>query len=553
MLLGELLRVPALSSASVVAGAAGLTREVRYVNIMDAPDITRYLKPGELLLTTAYVVKDDPDALRALISGMNEIGCAGIAIKTKRFLPEVPRSVAELADELAFPIIDLPLDRTLGEILYGSVSSLLGKRTEELKYSLESHQNFADLVLRGQGIPEIVATLSRLLGAPTLLFDGRLNEIAASSHFASPPYAETIDSLRAIMASIAPDHPAPSLCLLSPAGLPCRQLVIHPIQTVQLQGYLVAFADEGQASPLPGLAVEQAVNVIRFELLKKQAVKERSRRYKSEFFSDLVEGIFASEQEVLHRGRKYGLKDRSLSFCIVVKRDSVARGPATGSAPGREDAGGADRETLYDAVKKAMSAAGLSFALFNKNDAVVLVASLPRSEGLAAGMPAGLDIRLKEAIALIETETGAAVSAGVGKPVAKLLDCPVTYKEAMEALHIGYRAKRSRFVQFYTGKETIDLFRLVPEEELHHFKESTFAGLEDLDPKESQELLRTLHVYLENHGQIAETAKQLFIHRNTVLYRLDKLRQLTGRDANLPGDSLRYRIAFLIEPLLKGR
>ena len=55
----------------------------------------------ETLAGAALFRSLSPDALRALISGMNEIGCAGIAIKTKRFLPEVPRSVAELADEPA--------------------------------------------------------------------------------------------------------------------------------------------------------------------------------------------------------------------------------------------------------------------------------------------------------------------------------------------------------------------------------------------------------------------------------------------------------------------
>jgi len=549
MLLKELLNVPALAGAGVVAGAAGLAREVRSVNIMDAPDIIRFLKPGELLLTTAYVVKDDPEALGSLISNMHRVGCAGIAIKTKRFLSEVPPGVVALADALGFPILDLPLDRTLGEVLYGSVSTLLGKRTEELTYSLESHRSFSDLALRGQGIPEIIASLAGLLEAPAILFDGRLNEIARSPHFASPPYSETIAPLKAILAALPSEGTASAMCLLRPGGLPYRQLAFHPIWTVQLQGYLVAFADEGHRNPLPGLAVEQAVNVIRFELLKRQAVKERSRRYKSEFFGDLVEGIFSSEQEVLHRGRKYGLRDRTFSYCIVVKRDSAGEGVG---AP-RDEAGGSDRETLYDAVKKAAQDAGLAFALFDKNDAIVLVVSLPRSESRAAGLPSGLEEKLKRAVSAIEAETGAAISMGVGNPVAKLLDCPVTYKEAAEALHIGYRSGRSRFVQFYAGKEMIDLFRLLPEEELRQFRENTFAGLEDMEEKEKQELLRTLQVYLDNHGQIADTAKQLYIHRNTVLYRLEKLRQLTGRDVGLPGESLRYRIAFLIDPLLKGR
>ncbi|MCD9024725.1 PucR family transcriptional regulator [Cohnella silvisoli] len=547
MMLKDLMNVPVLASARVIAGANGLTREVQSVNIMDAPDIIQYLKPGELLLTTAYIVKDDPHALRMLISNMSQVGCAGIAIKTKRFLSEVPHPAIQIADELHFPIIELPLNHTLGEVLYDSVSFLLEKRTDELKYSLESHQNFANLVLQGQGIPEIINSLSQLLGAPVLLLDPSLNSIATSAHFNVVPYSEAVGPLKELMSAYSPNEPTRNLRLLEPDHLPFRQLVIHPIQTVQFQGYLIAFSDEDKKNPLPKLAVEQAVNVIRFELLKKQAVKERSRRYKSEFLSDLVEGFFTSELEVLHRGKKYGLTDRCLSFCIAVKRDPI---PAKNRGP-QEDKGVAESDVFYEVIKREIKSAGLSFAIFNKNDALILVVSLPKSESKGHEMPANLEERLKEAILRIERVSGIAVSLGVGKPVVKLLDCPVTYKEAVEALQYGYRSKRSRFVQFYSGKELIDLFRLVPEEELLNFYENTFVGLEGLEKKEKHELLKTLLVYLDNHGQIADTAKQLYIHRNTVVYRLNKLQQLTGREFDVPGDSLRFRIAFLIEPLLK--
>ncbi|WP_372631310.1 PucR family transcriptional regulator [Cohnella sp.] len=548
MILLDLLKVPIFATARIVAGIEGLTQKVQSVNIMDAPDIIHFLKPGELLLTTAYVMKDDPQALQTLVSNMSRVGCAGIAIKTKRFLTEVPDQAIRLANELHFPIIELPLDHTLGEVLHHSVSCILEKRTEELKYSLESHRNFTNLVVQGHGIPEIVSSLSKLLGTPVLLLDPSLNSIAVSPHFRESPYSETITPLRELLSLNLPHEPTGNLYLLEPGQLPFRQLVVHPIQTVQLQAFLIAFADEKQDNPLPKLAVEQAVNVIRFELLKKQAVKERSRRYKNEFFTDLVEGFFTSEQEVLHRGKKYGLTDGCLSFCIVLKRDPVTSG-GIGVSSIQEERGSAERDRLYEMVKREIQKTGLSFAIFNKNDAIVLVTSMAKNE---MEIPAELEERLKQAIVRIERNSGISVSLGVGKPVAKLLDCPVSFKEAVEALQYGYRSKRSRFVQFYTGKELIDLFRLVPEGELLSFYEDTFAGLEGLEEKERRELLKTLSAYLENHGQIADTAKQLYIHRNTVLYRLDKLKHLTGRQFGMPEDSLRFRIAFLVEPLLKA-
>lgn len=63
---------------------------------------------------------------------------------------------------------------------------------------------------------------------------------------------------------------------------------------------------------------------------------------------------------------------------------------------------------------------------------------------------------------------------------------------------------------------------------------------------EREDLLTTARVFLETQGQIGETAKRLFIHRNTVTYRLGKFERLTRRSLRAPSDSLRLRTIFLI-------
>ena len=63
-------------------------------------------------------------------------------------------------------------------------------------------------------------------------------------------------------------------------------------------------------------------------------------------------------------------------------------------------------------------------------------------------------------------------------------------------------------------------------------------------------LLQTLSVYLETHCQLAETAKRLYIHRNTVIYRLEKCEEIIGRSLKDPEETLRLRMAFRIKALL---
>lgn len=131
-----------------------------------------------------------------------------------------------------------------------------------------------------------------------------------------------------------------------------------------------------------------------------------------------------------------------------------------------------------------------------------------------------------------------------------MTDIPVTFKEALNALESGYRSNQSKFIQSYRARELTELLKMIPNEALTDFYNETFGGLLDLPKPERDEIMNTARVYLETHGQSAQTARRLFIHRNTVTYRLNKFEQLTRRNLRDPNDSLRLRMAFLADKWL---
>ncbi|KAA2301635.1 PucR family transcriptional regulator, partial [Clostridioides difficile] len=94
------------------------------------------------------------------------------------------------------------------------------------------------------------------------------------------------------------------------------------------------------------------------------------------------------------------------------------------------------------------------------------------------------------------------------------------------------------------------LLRMIPHDEMLQFHQETFKPFNNRDPNERSELMKTLSSFYENHCQIVDTAKELFVHRNTVIYRLEKCEKLTGRNIKDPMESLRFRLAFALESLL---
>ncbi|HZG87447.1 PucR family transcriptional regulator [Paenibacillus sp.] len=539
MLLSELLQKPFFAPSTILAGHSGIHRPVQYVNIMDVPDMIRYLKKDELLLTNAYVLKDDPDLLVMLVRDMHEKGCAGLMINSRRFMPKKPEKVLSEANRLQFPVIEPPLGITLGEISNQIVGFILEKKTEEMKYTLESHQYFSDLILQGKSLPEIVDALAVVLHRPVILFNHIREPIAVSADFRSPPYGEVVTQLQNALHALAFTSPPTRLSLPSPQELHPEGATAYPIQSYQSGGFLVVFGQTEPEKNLSHLAVEQAVNVIRFEMLKMQAVKERSRRYKNEFFADVVEGRVTSEQELLYRGGRYGLAEGKMYLCVVAKLDPPHRPKRL---PPDQDTSYTHVEQLYEIIKQELQKKELMSIRFVKNDAIVLFVS---------DNDASLEEQLKHIGETVFERHQIALSFGVGKPVDQLTDIPLTYSEAMEALEFGYSCNKGRFVQSYNKRELIDLFRLIRMKDLHAYYRDTLQPFAHLEEKERGDLLQTLKAYYSQNCHIGNTAARLYVHRNTVIYRLEKCAQLLGRDLHAADEILRFRIAFLIEPLLQ--
>ena len=108
--LRDILNIELLAGVEVIAGESGMDKVITSVNVMEVPDIIDWVRPGELLLTTAYSFADNVEALNTLIPLLVEKGVCGMGIKVKRYIDELPQSVLKTTNKLDFPIIKIPKD-----------------------------------------------------------------------------------------------------------------------------------------------------------------------------------------------------------------------------------------------------------------------------------------------------------------------------------------------------------------------------------------------------------------------------------------------------------
>lgn len=156
----EALQLPELANVAVEAGARGLDREIHTVSVMEVPDIYAFVERGELLLTTAYPIHNNKDALSKLVPMLAEKGLAGLAINLARYIDEIPPEMIEQANALDFPLLRLPLGTTFTKILTPILSEILHRQAMLLQRSESVHRSLTDLVLRSEGLDSLVHTLS---------------------------------------------------------------------------------------------------------------------------------------------------------------------------------------------------------------------------------------------------------------------------------------------------------------------------------------------------------------------------------------------------------
>lgn len=150
---------------------------------------------------------------------------------------------------------------------------------------------------------------------------------------------------------------------------------------------------------------------------------------------------------------------------------------------------------------------------------------------------------------MLNAEAMSSVRVAYGTIVTSLKEVSRSYKEAKMALDVGKIFYSDKSVVAYNNLGIGRLIYQLPIPLCKMFIKETFNGKspEDFD----DETLSTINKFFENSLNVSETARQLFIHRNTLVYRLDKIQKTTGLDLRVFEDAITFKIALMVVKYMK--
>ena len=150
---------------------------------------------------------------------------------------------------------------------------------------------------------------------------------------------------------------------------------------------------------------------------------------------------------------------------------------------------------------------------------------------------------------MLNTEAMSTVHIALGTIVDELKDISRSYKEAKMALDIGKIFYSERNIVAYNKLGLGRLIYQLPLQMCRMFIHEIFGGKtpDDFD----LETIQTINKFFENNLNVSETARQLYIHRNTLVYRLDKLQKLTNLDLRIFDDAITFKMALMVVKYMK--
>lgn len=145
----------------------------------------------------------------------------------------------------------------------------------------------------------------------------------------------------------------------------------------------------------------------------------------------------------------------------------------------------------------------------------------------------------------LNMEAMVGVRVSYGTIVEELKDVSRSYKEADMALEVGRVFYEERNILGYNELGIGRLIHQLPKSLCEMFLQEVFGGnvMEHFEEEE----LATVYTFFDNNLNISETARQLYVHRNTLVYRLEKIQKKTGLDVRKFDDALMFKIAMMVE------
>lgn len=546
----QTLKINALREAKVLAGHQGLNNLVSFVNIMEVPNVTKWMKGGELLVSAGFAFKDNGEGRRRLIYDLAAKGVAAFGIKPGQYFESIPDDMVQYANEVGLPLIELPRDVPYMDFMVPIFEILLDEQLAKLKRVEQIHNRLLEIVLKGEGLLSVANTLVELAGNPVLILDAAglllvkawpLEDEGTIVGINSEELLANITREKTMLFSLKPYQQR--RFDIKTDSYEQHLMAIRIDVNNSLSGFLVIPEIRRVLDSQDLMAIEHTATIVALEFLKQRIVYETERQIRVDLLEDIISGNFRSEEDVIHRAARLGfdISDRTAIFVI-----QFAMAAEKGHDANLEHQ---QKNELFKLIQKLSDAYLGGAMLLIKSDSIVGLMKIPSSGDMT---PLGKAMS-KMKVKAIDKFPKLKMSVGIGCSAGDVSQIRKSYKEALDALCIANLMYESNTIMFFEGLGAFPfLFELEQSSNMRCFFERIIGKVIQYDRKNNSELIKTLTYYFKYDCNLRVTSERMYIHKNTVLYRIRKVEELTDLKLTNPEHRFNLQLALKVSLVFKS-
>ncbi|MFS0553269.1 PucR family transcriptional regulator [Brevibacillus sp. 179-C9.3 HS] len=511
--IAEIIKRPLFQHTHVVAGHRGLSRPIRWVHVLETADTGQFLNGGELILSTGLGFGEEKEKRLAYLTELIRRKAVGLCIELGRYIPSIPDDMIELANHHQFPLLVFHQPVRFVDITQDLHEHLIHAQMQALR-NLEAYsRSLQQLSLQAAGTLKLLQHFQVAVQTQVFYYspDGSTQFAPVVPHDVAVEMSDLMGSHFSEMDSST----EAGVRFLSLSVT--RQLAYQP---VMVMGHVLAYVGivlyERSADEYLLLTLDNTVSAMAQLLMRKMFVEEQALATENRLFDDLIANRSLSEEQMRSLlGMTGGSK--TPSFHMIILSFEKSKNLVEDSLPPH------DLTAIFRSLLTRHRFRPFIRCIGNRFY-FLLMEQQPLADSRRS-----LEKAFRDVQKMIGQTLGEDVQIwmGISRMGKRLSEAGRHLAEAEQALAFYHESSSPFFAD-------LGLFRLlfhVPNEPVLTVFISDYLGpLLAHDQAYGSSLVQTLRVYLDANLSKQEAAQKLFIHRQTLYHRLEKIEEILGED-----------------------
>lgn len=545
----EVVRLALAPTTQIVAGASGLGNEASWARLLRTrPTSLGRIEHGEIWLLSTAALQLLGDA-RSIARTIGDMAAAGVvAFVTPEALGD---EVIDAANAAQTPLLRVAGDTPLAEIEKAIVGVLVDRDRAVAQRVQEIYERLLATLVEDRGLELISSIVAEVTAKSVYLLDEHFQPTLQTG--GEPRAAEALADVRRRYWEGQLGNVSDRLVVVRTADQQPIAIALRPL-TLRgaVEGYLGLVGPADDFSDFDHQVADRAASVLAIELAKQSAVVEARLRLQGDFLSDLLDLPGGPDDALVDRARRlgYDVARPHLVFVLRPRESASTNGSATSGISARA------QQRFVDATRRRLVVSNVSTLLREHDGGVQVLMPCPTDvdatdvEGCLSWVE-----RLRGALEEALAPEAVSVVAGIGRTPGPETTPFAAMREASRAADIAASlpATSPGALHFARLGALRLIFHLADNPELRAFQRDVLGPLENSDATRRSEFVRTLDAFLRAGGNHMRAARDLSVHRNTLIYRLERIQELLGGvDLEDPEARLNLQLALKIRAALGG-